>query len=161
MPWMTRWAGAFPLVVDDAQGARFTDVDGWEYVDLCLGDTGAMTGHALPAVAAAVQERARHGFTTMMPSSDASWVGEELRRRFGMARWQLAMTATDANRFVLRFCRFLTGRQKVAVMDWCYHGTVDETLAVLDGGRVVPRPGAMGAPVDVELTTRVVPFNDV
>src|SRR4051794_34223610 len=107
MPWMTRWAGAFPLVVDDAQGARFTDVDGLEYVDLCLGDTGAMTGHALPAVAAAVQERARHGFTTMMPSSDASWVGEELRRRFGMARWQLAMTATDANRFVLRFCRFL------------------------------------------------------
>jgi glutamate-1-semialdehyde 2,1-aminomutase len=161
MPWMTRWAGAFPLFVDDASGARFTDVDGREYVDLCLGDTGAMTGHALPSVAAALEERARHGFTTMLPSSDAAWVGTELARRFGLPRWQFAMSATDANRFVLRFARFVTGRPKVAVMDWCYHGTVDETLAVLDGDRVVPRPGAMGPQVDVALTTRVVPFNDV
>ena len=161
MPWMTRWPGAFPVFVDEAVGARFTDVDGLEYVDLCLGDTGAMTGHALPAVADALQDRARRGFTTMLPSSDAAWVGEELGRRFGPTRWQLAMTATDANRFVLRFARALTGRPKVAVMDWCYHGTVDETLAVLDGDSVVPRPGALGPQVDVATTTRVVPFNDV
>ncbi len=161
MPWMTRWAGSFPLFVDSAAGARFTDVDGREYVDLCLGDTGAMTGHALPEVAEAVRDRSARGFTTMMPSSDAAWVGEELRRRFGLSRWQFAMTATDANRFVLRFARHLTGRPKVAVMDWCYHGTVDETLAVLDGDRVVPRPGALGPQVDVALTTRVAPFNDV
>lgn len=161
MPWMTRWAGSFPVFVDDARGARFTDVDGNDYVDLCLGDTGAMTGHALPAVAEALQERAQHGFTTMLPSSDAAWVGAELARRFGLPRWQFAMSATDANRFVLRFARFLTGRPKICVMDWCYHGTVDETLAVLDGDRVVPRPGALGPQVDVALTTRVVPFNDV
>ncbi len=161
MPWMTRWAGRFPVFVDSAHGARFTDVDGQEYVDLCLGDTGAMTGHALPAVAEALVDRARHGFTTMLPSSDSAWVGEELARRFGLERWQFAMSATDANRFVLRFARFLTGRPKVAVMDWCYHGTVDETLAVLDGDAVVPRPGALGPQVDVALTTRVVPFNDL
>jgi glutamate-1-semialdehyde 2,1-aminomutase len=74
----------------------------------------------------------------------------------------MAMTATDANRFVLRFARHLTGRPRIAVMDWCYHGTVDETLAVLaTDGRVVPRPGALGPQVDVALTTAVVPFNDV
>jgi glutamate-1-semialdehyde 2,1-aminomutase len=161
MPWMTRWPGSFPVFVDRATGARFTDVDGLEYVDLCLGDTGAMTGHALPEVADAIGERARTGITTMLPSPDAVWVGEELTRRFGLPRWQLAMTATDANRFALRFARHLTGRPKVCVMDWCYHGTVDETLAVLDGGRVVPRPGALGPQVDVDLTTAVVPFNDV
>ena len=161
MPWMTRWPGSFPVFVDQAQGARFTDVDGIEYVDLCLGDTGAMTGHALPEVAEVVADRARHGITTMLPSPDAVWVGEELTRRFGLPRWQLAMTATDANRFALRFARHLTGRPKVCVMDWCYHGTVDETLAVLDGGRVVPRPGALGPQVDVAQTTAVVPFNDV
>ena len=164
MPWMTRWAGAFPVFVDHARGAGFTDVDGLDYVDLCLGDTGAMTGHALPAVAEALQERATHGFTTMLPSSDAAWVGAELQRRFGLPRWQFAMTATDANRFVLRFARFLTGRPRTCVMDWCYHGTVDETLAVLEGpgsDRVVPRPGALGPQVDVATTTRVVPFNDV
>ncbi len=161
MPWMTRWPGAFPVFFETASGARFTDVDGREYVDLCLGDTGAMTGHALPAVADAVAARARTGITTMLPSPDAAWVGEELARRFGLPRWQLAMTATDANRFVLRFARHLTGRPRVAVMDWCYHGTVDETLAILDSDRVVARPGAMGPPVDVALTTAVVPFNDL
>jgi glutamate-1-semialdehyde 2,1-aminomutase len=162
MPWMTRWPGAFPVFFERASGGRFTDVDGREYVDLCLGDTGAMTGHALPEVTAAIAEQAARGITTMLPSTDAAWVAAELARRFGMDRWQMAMSATDANRFVLRFARHLTGRPKVAVMDWCYHGTVDETLAVLDeAGRVVPRPGALGPQVDVAVTTRVVPFNDL
>ena len=162
MPWMTRWPGAFPVFVESAHGARFTDVDGIEYVDLCLGDTGAMTGHALPQVADAVEGRLRNGITTMLPSADAVWVGEELTRRFGLPRWQMAMSATDANRFVLRFARHLTGRPRIAVMDWCYHGTVDETLAVLDdSGAVAPRPGALGPQVDVAVTTRVVPFNDL
>jgi glutamate-1-semialdehyde 2,1-aminomutase len=131
-----------------------------EYVDLCLGDTGAMTGHALPAVAEVVTRRAQHGLTTMLPSDDAVWVSQELARRFGLPQWQFAMSATDANRFVLRFARHLTGRPRIAVMDWCYHGTVDETFATLDGDRVVPRPGLLGAPVDVAETTAVVPFND-
>lgn len=161
MPWMTRWPGRFPVFFESATGARLVDVDGHEYVDLCLGDTGAMTGHALPQVADAVAARARTGITTMLPSQDAVWVGEELARRFGLPTWQLAMSATDANRFVLRFARHLTGRPRVAVMDWCYHGTVDETLAVLDGDRVVPRPGALGPQVPVAETTAVVPFNDV
>ncbi|HET7069901.1 MAG TPA: transaminase [Nocardioides sp.] len=160
MPWMTRWAGAFPLFLASASGARLTDVDGLEYVDLCLGDTGAMTGHALPAVAEAVSGRARSGITTMLPTEDATWVSQELARRFGLPQWQFAMTATDANRFVLRFARHLTGRPRIAVMDWCYHGTVDETFATLDGDRVVPRPGLLGPPVDVAETTAVLPFND-
>jgi glutamate-1-semialdehyde 2,1-aminomutase len=162
MPWMTRWPGAFPVFVDRAEGARLTDVDGLDYVDLCLGDTGAMAGHALPQVTAVVAERMARGATVMLPSDDAVWVGDELTRRFGLPSWQLAMSATDANRFVLRFARHLTGRPRVAVMDWCYHGTVDETLAVLDAsGAVVPRPGALGPQVDVALTTAVVPFNDI
>ena len=162
MPWMTRWPGMFPLFFSAARGARFMDVDGIEYVDFCLGDTGAMTGHGLPQVASAVHERAQRGITTMLPSDDAVWVAGELTRRFGLPKWQFAMTATDANRFVLRYARALTGRPKIAVMDWCYHGTVDETLAVLDPqGRVVSRPGAVGPAVDPALTTRVVPFNDI
>ena len=160
MPWMTRWPGRFPVFVESASGARLTDVDGVEYVDLCLGDTGAMTGHALPQVTAALTARAERGITTMLPSADAIWVAEELGRRFGLPTWQLAMSATDANRFVLRFARYLTGRPRIAVMDWCYHGTVDETLAVLAGDQVVPRPGALGPQVAVSETTAVVPFND-
>lgn len=162
MPWMTRWPGGFPVYFDSASGSRFTDVDGHEYVDFCLGDTGAMTGHGLEQVATVLAERARRGITTMLPSDDSLWVAGELTRRFGLPKWQFAMTATDANRFVLRFARALTGRPRIAVIDWCYHGTVDETLVVRGpDGRTVSRPGAVGPPVDPAVTTRVVPFNDV
>lgn len=162
MPWMARWPGSFPVFFAEADGAGFVDVDGNSYVDFCLGDTGAMTGHSLPQVAEAVRLRATRGITTMLPSEDAVWVATELARRFGLPKWQFAMTATDANRFVLRFARAITGRPRIAVMDWCYHGTVDETLAVLDAdGHVVSRPGALGPAVDPVLTTRVVPFNDI
>ena len=162
MPWMTRWPGSFPLHVQKAHGARFIDVDDIEYVDFCLGDTGAMTGHALHAVAQAVTQQAQLGLTTMLPTSDAQWVAQNLAQRFGVAKWQFAISATDANRFVLRFARMLTGRPKIVVHDWCYHGSVDETLVIRDAkGNTISRPGAIGPQVDPALTTRVVPFNDL
>lgn len=161
MPWMTRWPGGFPLFFEEAHGAHFVDIDGNDYVDFCLGDTGAMTGHGLSQVTEALTARARRGITTMLPSTDAEVIGDELTARFGLAKWQFAMTATDANRFVLRYARQLTGRSKIAVMDWCYHGTVDETLVIMDEqGNTISRPGAIGPQVDPALTTRVVAFND-
>src|SRR6266576_6609618 len=129
MHWMVRWPGQFPVFAVDASGARFRDVDGLEYVDFCLGDTGAMTGHSPEAVVRAVAAQAARGITLMLPSEDALWVGEELTRRFGPTRWQFALTATDANRFTIRLARLVTGRPKVLVFNWCYHGTVDETFA--------------------------------
>jgi len=160
MSWMVRWAGAHPLFVERASGARFTDVDGHEYVDLCLGDTGAMTGHAPPAAVEAIREQLGRGLTFMLPTEDALAVSGELSRRFGLARWQIATTATDANRFAIRIARHVTGRPRILVFSWCYHGTVDETFAVLSEGRVVARPGNMGPPVDPAVTTRVVEWND-
>lgn len=162
MPWMTRWPGPFPIVAAEAHGGRINDVDGLEYVDFSLGDTGAMCGHAPGFLAPALAAQAARGITTMLPSSDASWVAEELTRRFGLPTWQFAMTATDANRFVLRLARWLTQRPKVVVMDWCYHGSVDESLAVLGSdGSTVARTSSVGPPVDPALTTRVVAFNDI
>ncbi|NQV96555.1 MAG: aminotransferase class III-fold pyridoxal phosphate-dependent enzyme, partial [Acidimicrobiaceae bacterium] len=128
MPWMKRWPGKFPLSVSDAKGARFVDIDGHEYVDFCLGDTGAMTGHGVTEIADAVSTQMKRGATTMLPTTDATWVGHELTRRFGLPKWQFAISATDANRFVLRLARQITGRPKVLVHDWCYHGSVDEAL---------------------------------
>ena len=162
MNWMNRWPGPFPIFVDEAHGATVVDVDGNRYVDLCLGDTGAMCGHAPEATVAAVSRQAARGITTMLPTADAAWVGAELARRFGLPLWQIAMSATDANRFALRFCRQITGRPKVLVFNWCYHGTVDETFAVLaDDGSVRARPGSLGPQVDPAVTTRVVEFNDL
>ena len=161
MNWMVRWAGRFPIFVKEGRGGRFTDVDGREYVDLCLGDTGAMTGHAPEATVAAIRDQMQSGFTFMLPTEDAVWVGEELARRFKLPYWQIAMTATDANRFVLRLARHITRRPKVLVFNWCYHGTVDETFITLrEDGAAVPRPGNIGPAVDPSVTTRVIEFND-
>jgi glutamate-1-semialdehyde 2,1-aminomutase len=161
MNWMVKWAGAFPPFVREAQGAHFYDVDGHRYVDLCLGDTGAMTGHSPSATARAIEEQARRGITLMLPSEDAIFVGEELQTRFGLPYWQFALTATDANRFSIRLARQITGRAKILVFNWCYHGTVDETFITLKDGVARARRGNIGPPVDPAVTTRVVEFNDL
>ncbi len=161
MHWMVKWAGAFPIFVDRASGARFIDVDGREYIDLCLGDTGAMTGHVPAATVAAIRRQLERGITFMLPTEDALWVGEELTRRFGLSYWQFALTATDANRFSIRLAREITRRPFVLVFNGCYHGTVDETFISLEHGKPVPRRGNIGPPVDPAETTRVIEFNDV
>jgi glutamate-1-semialdehyde 2,1-aminomutase len=162
MPWMMAWAGGFPVVAERASGATIVDVDGHEYVDLCLGDTGAMTGHAPEPVWRAASERLRTGTTMMLPTEDAAVVGEELRARFGLGQWLFTLSATDANRHAIRIAREITERSKVLVFSYCYHGSVDEALAVrAPDGRTVARAGNVGAPVDVALTTKAIEFNDV
>jgi glutamate-1-semialdehyde 2,1-aminomutase len=161
MNWMVKWAGAFPPFVREAQGAHFYDVDGHRYVDFCLGDTGAMTGHSPSATIKAVEEQARRGITLMLPSEDAVFVGEELQKRFGLPLWQFALTATDANRFSIRLARQITGRQKILVFNWCYHGTVDESFITLKDGVAQARRGNIGPPMDPTVTTKVVEFNDL
>ncbi|HEY6571248.1 MAG TPA: aspartate aminotransferase family protein [Candidatus Limnocylindrales bacterium] len=162
MNWMVKWAGPYPLFVDEASGARFRDVDGHEYVDFCLGDTGAMAGHGPSPTIAAVERQLRRGITHMLPTEDAIVAGDELRRRFGLRWWQFTLTATDANRFAIRLARHVTGRPKVLVHNHNYHGSVDETFAWIgpDGG-VVARRGNLGAPVAPSETTRVVEINDI
>jgi len=161
MNWMIRWAGDFPLFIKEGSGARFTDVDGREYVDFCLGDTGAMTGHAPKESIEAIVERLRRGTTFMLPTEDSIWVGRELQRRFGLPYWQVAMTATDANRFAIRLARQLTGRKLILVHNWCYHGTVDETIITINNGVPGPKPGNIGPAIDPALTTKVVEINDL
>lgn len=143
-----------------AQGSRLVDIDGVEYVDFALGDTGAMAGHAPAPTVAAVARQAAIGLTTMLPSPDSLVVSEDLARRFGLPLWQFTLSASDANRFVLRLCRAVTGRSKVLVFDQCYHGSVDETIVSLVDGEVRPRIGNLGPQVDPATTTRVVDFND-
>jgi glutamate-1-semialdehyde 2,1-aminomutase len=162
MNWMTRWPGDHPVFVDRAEGARFWDVDGNAFVDFCLGDTGGMAGHAPKVSVDAIATQAAKGITLMLPTEDAAWVGREMTRRFGVPYWNFTLTATDANRFAIRWAREVTGRSKVVVHNWCYHGSVDESFATLDDtGRVVARDGNVGKPVDLDETTLVVEINDL
>jgi glutamate-1-semialdehyde 2,1-aminomutase len=164
MTWMANWAGSFPLALDAARGARVTDVDGHTYVDFALGDTGAMAGHSPGPVVDAVRRRigTLGGITAMLPSEDAEWVAAELTRRFGPTQWSFALSATDANRWALRLARLVTGRPKVLVFSYCYHGSVDETFVVTGpDGATRSRPGNVAPAVDPATTTVAVEFNDL
>lgn len=162
MSWMAKWPGDFPVFVEHASGAHFTDADGHEYVDFCLGDTGAMAGHSPDATVLAVTSALPHGITTMLPSAAGIDVASELARRFGLPSWQFTLTATDANRHAIRYARALTGRGKIVVHDFCYHGSVDEAFATRDEtGATINRRSNIGPPVDTAETTIVVPFNDI
>lgn len=159
--WMRRWAGGFPIYVERASGTRVFDVDGHEYVDFCLGDTGAMTGHGNPAIAEAVRNQLLAGASMMLPTPDAAWLGQELKRRFGLPYWNLATSATDADRFCIRLCRMITGRDKVLVFSGCYHGSVEEAHVELRDGRIGLRNNIHPNGFDHARLSKVVEFNDV
>jgi glutamate-1-semialdehyde 2,1-aminomutase len=160
MSWMTMWPGGHPLYLERAEGATVVDVDGNEYADFCVGDTGAMAGHSPEPTMRAIAELA--GITAMLPTEDAAWVGGELARRFGLPYWQFSLTATDANRWMIRMCRHVTRRPRVAVFSWCYHGSVDEAFVRLDEqGLAKAREGLVGPPLDPTETTRVAEFNEI
>jgi glutamate-1-semialdehyde 2,1-aminomutase len=162
MHWMQQWPGPYPLYVAEARGAHLTDVDGHIYADFALGDTGAMFGHANPAVADAICSQVRNGSTMMLPTEQSIWVGEELARRFGLPYWQVTTSATDANRFAIRLCRMSTGRDKIVTFNWNYHGSVDETQVELNDDLImVPRTGVHPNAMHHEQTTRLVEFNNV
>jgi len=158
--WMLDWPLPFPLVVADAVGATLTDVDGHRLADFCLGDTGSMFGHSPEPVVRALREQAAHGLAYMLPTPTALDVGRLLCERFGLPNWQVATTASDANRFALRLARAVTGRPKILVMNGCYHGAVDETYVRLKDGRPAHGPGLIGQFQDLTAATEVVEFND-
>ncbi|RUU01592.1 aminotransferase class III-fold pyridoxal phosphate-dependent enzyme, partial [Mesorhizobium sp. M7A.T.Ca.TU.009.01.3.2] len=161
MHWMNDWPTPFPILVDNARGATIMDIDGNKLDDFCLGDTGSMFGHSPPPVARAIRRQAGRGLTYMLPSEDALAIGPLLQQRFGLPFWQIATTATDANRFALRVARAVTGREKILVFNGCYHGSVDETMVRLIDGKPVNRPGLAGEFRDLTRTAKVIEFNDV
>jgi glutamate-1-semialdehyde 2,1-aminomutase len=164
MTWMNKTSAGFPIYLEKARGNRITDIDGNEFIDFALGDTGAMAGHSPAPVTDAVTRRMTGlgGLSTMMPTEDAAFAGAELARRFGLPLWSFALTATDANRWAIRLLRAVTGRPKILVNSYCYHGSVDESLIVVGpDGNGVSREGNVGAPVDVTETSRVAEFNDL
>jgi glutamate-1-semialdehyde 2,1-aminomutase len=159
--WMSQWGSPFPIFAHSAKGARLTDVDGHTYVDFCLGDSACMFGHAHPAFTTAIANAAALGTSYMLPTDDAIVVTRELGRRFGVPYWQLATSATEANRFALRVARMVTGREKILVFNGKYHGSVDDTQVELRQGRMMPQHGIIANGIDYSRTTKVIEFNDL
>jgi glutamate-1-semialdehyde 2,1-aminomutase len=161
MHWMVDWGLPFPLFIQSATGATLTSADNHLYTDFCLGDTGAMFGHSPKAIADCLSRESTRGLTTMLPAIDSADVGALLEDRFGLPVWQITATASDANRAVLRWCRAITGRQKILIFNHCYHGCVDDTFVTADHGTIKMVDGLVGEPRDLTEFTKVIEFNDV
>ena len=161
MHWMADWPMPHLPLIAKAQGARIEDIDGRNLDDFCLGDTGSMFGHSPAPVAKAIRAQARRGLTYMLPTEAALDAGRLLTDRFGPFRWQIATTATDANRFALRVARAITAKPKVLVFNGCYHGTVDDTFVALENGSTINAPGLLGQVADLTETAVCCEFNDL
>ncbi len=161
MHWMADWPMPHLPLVAKASGARIEDIDGYGIDDFCLGDTGSMFGHSPKPLTKAIRKQAGRGLTYMLPTKAAMQAGRLLTETFGNFRWQIATTATDANRFALRVARAVTGRPKVLVFNGCYHGTVDETMVTRKGTKTVNRPGLLGQFTDLTTAAVCCEFNDL
>ena len=159
--WMKDWPMPHLPLVAKAKGARIADIDGYEIDDFCLGDTGSMFGHSPDPVAKAIRHQATRGLTYMLPTEDALEAGRLLREIFGPFRWQIATTATDANRFAIRVARAVTGKPKILVFNGCYHGTVDDAMVELSNGVTANRQGLLGQVADLTQLATCVEFNDL
>ncbi len=158
--WMLDWSSPFPIVAQSAKGAQLTSVDGHIFDDFCLGDTASMFGHSPEPLAQAVSEQAINGLSYMLPTTKAGEVGDMLSAMFGLPKWQVTTTASEANRAVIRWCRGLTKRDKILIFNGCYHGAVDDVFVDLRDGAAVNRPSLIGQVHDILPTTTVIEFND-
>jgi glutamate-1-semialdehyde aminotransferase len=159
MSWMRGSYHHEPPWVAHAEGAHFTDVDGFDYADFNIADMSMFCGYAPAPVVRATHEAMLRGNQFMLPVADAIEVAAELGRRFGLPQWQFTSSASQANIEAIRLARVATGRDKVLVFDGKYHGHLDQTLVALDdAGRVVPEERGVSGHAAAQSV--VVPFND-
>jgi glutamate-1-semialdehyde 2,1-aminomutase len=159
--WMLDWSTPFPIVAQSAFGASLTSIDGQVFDDFCLGDTASMFGHSPAPLAKAIAEQAGQGLSYMLPTAKGAELGQMLSDMFGLPQWQVTTTASEANRAVIRWCRGITGREKILIFNGCYHGAVDDVFVDLRNGRAVNRPSLIGQVQDLLPTTVAIEFNDV
>jgi len=159
--WMLDWSSPFPIVAQEASGATLTSIDGQVFDDFCLGDTASMFGHSPAPLAKAIAAQAGQGLSYMLPTAKGAELGSMLADMFGLPQWQVTTTASEANRAVIRWCRGITGRDKILIFNGCYHGAVDDVFVDLRDGRAVNRPSLIGQVQDLLPTTVAIEFNDV
>jgi glutamate-1-semialdehyde aminotransferase len=160
MSWMDFLYDHPTIFVEDAEGSSFTDVDGHRYLDFFLGITVASAGHTNPAVIHAVDDRMHRGIQFQLPTPDAIVVAEALAERWGLPKWQFALSSSQSIIDVIRLARLQTGRDRVLTFEGKYHGHLSELLAIVDdqGNEVPEYKGISGQDIS---RTIVVDWNDL
>jgi len=158
MAWMAS-DNEQPVYVDRGEGASFTDVDGFVYVDFNASDLAMFCGHAVPAIVRAVQERVALSTQFLLPTEDSIVVAEELARRYPhQTHWQFTLSATQANTEAIRLARAVTDREVVVLFEGHYHGHFEEGLVDRDASP--QHPLQRGLSKGVSGRVRIAQFND-
>lgn len=148
-----------PIYVDHGEGAGFTDVDGFTYVDFNASDLAMFCGHAVPAIVRAVTERVARSTQFLLPTEDSIAVAEELARRYPhQTHWQFTLSATQANTEAIRIARAVTERDVVVLFEGHYHGHFEEGLVDRDASP--QHPLQRGLSKGVSGRVRIAQFND-
>jgi glutamate-1-semialdehyde 2,1-aminomutase len=157
MAWMAYHADQL-VYIDHGQGAGFTDIDGFSYVDFNASDLAMFCGHANRAIVAAVQAQAARSTQFLLPTVASVEVAEELARRYPVPQWQFTLSATQANTEAIRLARAVTGREVIVLFQGHYHGHFEEGLVDLaDGQASLMQRGLSKAATG---RVRIAQFND-
>ena len=162
MAWQAGIEGPFSVFTDTASGNRVWDIDGHEYLDFSMGVYASLS-HGHPSYIEPLKRSMDMGLQHQCPSVIAIDVANELNRRFGDFRWNFSLNGTDANRWSIRLARHLTGKSKIAIPNFAYHGTIEEVQVIRnDRGIVGYYPSDVGTPPALAgERTRIFEFNDL
>ena len=151
---------SYPIVAMRSEGARFWDIDGNEYVDLCMGFGVAFFGHQPSFVVQALVEQMREGVHVGPQSRHAADVARLICELTGMERVTFCNSGTEAVMTAIRVARAATGRQRIVTFTGSYHGHSDATLALagIPGRSTSAVPMAPGVSPSSVADTIVLPY---
>jgi glutamate-1-semialdehyde 2,1-aminomutase len=165
-----KYYAPFPLFIAAAQGARATDVDGNEYVDLLMGAGPMLLGHGHPRVLEAVRAQLGEMTNPMLPTERSLELAERIRGHMPyLERLRFANTGSEATRSAVRVARAIAGpaRRLIAKCEGAFHGS-DDMFLVSAHGRTPAGSEARPEPVadyagllpGIEEGVVLLPYND-
>jgi len=122
--------GPHPIFIGSGKGSKIKDVDGNEYVDLCMAYGPLILGHAHPSVVSAAERQIRRGTVFGAPSVPELELISEINERVPCAEMvRLTNSGTEAVMHAVRIARGFTGKKGIIKMRGGFHGSSDAVLS--------------------------------
>lgn len=151
----------YPVFIASGKGSKMTDVDGKEYIDLCMAYGPLITGHACPKVMQAAMDQMSNGTVYGCPSEPELNMIERLIKEVPSAEMvRLGCSGTEATMHAIRVARGVTGRDDIVKMNGGFHGAHDAALVGAGSGSAGGVPSSKGVLKDVAKHTFTAEYND-
>ncbi len=151
-----------PLFIRGGSGCRMTDVDGREYIDLCMAYGPLITGHAHPEVMEAARRQMERGTVYGAPSEPELALLRRIHEEVPSAEMvRLAVSGTEATMHAIRTARGVTGRDDIVKMNGGFHGAHDSALVKAGSGSADGVPSSKGVLADTARHTFTAEYNDI